>query len=872
MVTDTKPHDEEYGPLNDLKPGEESTTSKTQDDGQQDDEEGAMIMPSIKPQEDEQDPMQILVGDLQEKMSTMQTRLKRNENARVRRRSSSILRPSLGPMFSSSMMSLHSELGLMAEDDDENEVRAFPHSTVSFLLLAKWPLYGHSTPESTVELSEGGNFRLKHRSRDYLCLPFWFSFAIVVLQFGVYVLALYTAANFNNPENPLDFPVNVDPYTRTAEFIAVVITVYTQNNIFQGLDLFVQSFKYIGKVPGVTVYKCYLGALTQVNLGIFGIFVTFVLIMQAQDVVDLLLDFTAMEFVACLDDAAFLLAWRGFFGRAMKDTAIVVAEVKYTPKDKHKWLRKWPLFVVLLLLLGCYALIRIMQDNRMFGDNEIYIQFHDDAIPWLSTLSGMYIGCYLSASDYGKVGEKTDSSVGRIIYTKLPSDECEDNWMSEHAAFFYCDESWVLAVGDDMMHPCDQWTLKSFKASSQDIDAYDILAHSTDLWFAKDEKNISKDGVLEVVQFLASFVPVEHFDLVCNDLASIGFVFTFPIYERLDIFIGDRPVYYADTELLENEVNGEYIIYSGRRWLAIREKDLHLDCISNCSRTSIDAECRTECLRSFDLYASNYTVHLISDPLDLRTNADTWVPTDDLRWYVAEGHGRSSKPHIVKQNLVAQLDSIPTVLEAGSAKNATYQELVELEELFVPSANLHCECDDKHEEDCYGILYCPDGGTKVWIDLKTDSHAHEIHFLVTELEFFHATLLEAAKVHDYLEWGDLRKEAEGYEVLNDTGFFDWHHVQSGSFEHLEEYRYVSCLPKDECGVIYFEDTFGDGIANPGSFEVYANGKAVHGEGETDLVSKKNCAYHFGETCETEVICSDRPLNIADFLATGFRLV
>ncbi|CAJ1937139.1 unnamed protein product [Cylindrotheca closterium] len=756
------------------------------------------------------------------------------------------------------------------DEDDEDDVAAFPHSTVSFLLLAKWPLCGNSAPEDAIECSQQGHVvRARHRSRDYMCLPFWFSWGIVALQAGIYALALSNAIDITNPKNPLNIPVNVDPFTRTAELIAVAITVYTQNNIFQGLDLFVQNFKYIREVPGVTVYKYYLAALTQVNVGIFGIFVTFLIIMQSEEVVDLLLNFTAMEFVASLDDAAFVLAWRGFFGRAMKDTASVVAEVKYAPKDKHKWLRKWPLFVVLLVLMGCYALIRIMQDNRIFGDNEIYIQLHDDAIPWLSTLSGMYIGCYLPMSDYSDIRERTDSSVGRIIYTKLPTDRCEGNWQNEHAAFFYCGESWVLAVGDDMTHPCDQWTLRSFKSSSANIDAYDILTHSTDPWFAKDERNISKDGILETVQFLASFVPAEHVDLVCNDLGSEGFAFTFPLYERLDIFIGDRPVYYADAELLEDEVNGEYIMYSGRRWLAIKEKSLHLDCISGCSRTSLDVECRTECLRSFDLYASNYTVHLISDPLDLRTTADTWVPTDELRWYAAEGHGRASKPHIVKKTLLQHIQDIPVVLEAGSAKNATFQQLAEMEELFVPSANLHCACDDKHEEDCHGILYCPDGGTKVWIDLKTDSHAHEIHFLVTELDFFHDTLVQASQVHPYFEWDDLKKETNGYEVLNDTGHFDWHHVQSGSFDHLEEYMYVSCLPKDKCGVVYFEDTFGDGIANPGSFVVYANGKALHSEGETELVSKKNCAYHFGESCETEVICSDRPLDIADFFATGF---
>lgn len=78
-----------------------------------------------------------------------------------------------------------------------------------------------------------------------------------------------------------------------------------------------------------------------VLVGFYGIFVTFIIIMQATDVVDLLLDceyckpafecspniavdpfltngschaVTAMEFVSALDDSAFLLCLSGFLG------------------------------------------------------------------------------------------------------------------------------------------------------------------------------------------------------------------------------------------------------------------------------------------------------------------------------------------------------------------------------------------------------------------------------------------------------------------------------------------------------------------------------------------------------------------------------
>ena len=45
-----------------------------------------------------------------------------------------------------------------------------------------------------------------------------------------------------------------------------------------------------------------------------GIFITFHLIMQATEVVDLLLNFAAIEFVAGLDDIVYSLAYLGLLG------------------------------------------------------------------------------------------------------------------------------------------------------------------------------------------------------------------------------------------------------------------------------------------------------------------------------------------------------------------------------------------------------------------------------------------------------------------------------------------------------------------------------------------------------------------------------
>lgn len=165
----TMSHDEEHRRLEDVKLDEESTMPRPQEQAGQD--------------------LQTLVADLHEKMRTLETKLKRYEDQGLRKRSSSMAKPfyETPPMFTN-MMELDQT---KEEEDDVDEVRAFPHSTVSFLLVTRWPLCGRSPPQDAIDCSQQGRvFRAKHRSRDYLCLPFWFSSGIVALQAGVYTLAL----------------------------------------------------------------------------------------------------------------------------------------------------------------------------------------------------------------------------------------------------------------------------------------------------------------------------------------------------------------------------------------------------------------------------------------------------------------------------------------------------------------------------------------------------------------------------------------------------------------------------------------------------------------------------------------------------------
>jgi hypothetical protein len=59
------------------------------------------------------------------------------------------------------------------------------------------------------------------------------------------------------------------------------------------------------------------------------VFVTFLLIVTVDNVFDLLLNFTAMEFVSQLDDAAFFLAGMGYFGSKNADKSEEIEEKRF---------------------------------------------------------------------------------------------------------------------------------------------------------------------------------------------------------------------------------------------------------------------------------------------------------------------------------------------------------------------------------------------------------------------------------------------------------------------------------------------------------------------------------------------------------------
>jgi len=153
-------------------------------------------------------------------------------------------------------------------------------------------------------------------------------FAIQVIIFGLVAADVIDLANKGNPFN---LPANVESTVRMTEVLAIVIAIITQDDVRTSINLLRDGYdkEALSVFPGSTKAKWVISIFLRGSEGILGLFVTFLLVMQSSTVLDLLLNFSAMEFVSLIDDVVFGLTTEGFFGRAMKKEAKFVSHSKY---------------------------------------------------------------------------------------------------------------------------------------------------------------------------------------------------------------------------------------------------------------------------------------------------------------------------------------------------------------------------------------------------------------------------------------------------------------------------------------------------------------------------------------------------------------
>jgi len=189
------------------------------------------------------------------------------------------------------------------------------------------------------------------------------------------------------------------------------------------------------------------------------------LVMTSSDVIDIVLNFTAINFISNFDDVGFDLAKDGRYGKKMKNTAKYIANKPFPDCRKRKSKRPWVhyqlsiAFVAAVMFLLVGAIIRYQTSNDLWKTHMFRVQFDEES--GLEALSGCY--------EHGSLSKDGEID-GRLWYTAI--DEREDR---EGTMLAYCkkDRRWVFFEYNEMeQDPCNAFSVEL--AHSEKTNSFDI--------------------------------------------------------------------------------------------------------------------------------------------------------------------------------------------------------------------------------------------------------------------------------------------------------------------------------------------------------------------------------------------------------------
>ena len=325
----------------------------------------------------------------------------------------------------------------------------------------------------------------------YCCISsrsFVLGIVVFLFQIGIYIILTANIVK-QNESNRFGFPGEVSVPLRISEFLAILISIITQTDVRKAICLYRDGFDETGLTQvfqGARFWKWALSIGLRASEGLLGLIIAFLLIMRSDDVLELLLNFSAIEFVTILDDVVFELAREGFFGREMKKEAKrLIRKTYFVSKDcaNSKSASRLSIlyFVVLFLsFFGGLTTIALKQNRGFYFCDVISSQFSDEVFSVPS--QGFY--------------RRQNTTDGRITY-RLHFDEHSGQELDK-LLFAYCEieQRWTLSIDDTSTtewDPCNSWVAASSKSESGDSRS---LFESTSFpWLIKDQTKMTGSRV-----------------------------------------------------------------------------------------------------------------------------------------------------------------------------------------------------------------------------------------------------------------------------------------------------------------------------------------------------------------------------------------
>jgi len=276
----------------------------------------------------------------------------------------------------------------------------------------------------------------------------------------------------DNPETSF-IPANASWTVRATQILALVAYVLfadeSLNDIFIAFETFPNS---LGNVSFCHVLSCLLRGLQGFMAAVAVLF----LVMTSSDVIEIVLSFTAVNFISALDNSAFELAKSGRYGTELKKQAnLIVGEplpdcMNHSNEDKLRRYRFALFLVSVILFIPLFIIIASQEKHNVWTTGTLRVQFQD------KTNLQSYNGCY-------NVAAKNENKDRRSVFNSL-----ED--ATHNATFAYCktERRWYLFEGTET-DPCE--AREDELAHSSKTDSFDISTSFGDSWYSYSSTPLS---------------------------------------------------------------------------------------------------------------------------------------------------------------------------------------------------------------------------------------------------------------------------------------------------------------------------------------------------------------------------------------------
>ncbi|CAB9529498.1 expressed unknown protein [Seminavis robusta] len=338
----------------------------------------------------------------------------------------------------------------------------------------------------------------------YLCsvnsAAFWYAFFVYAIQITTILLTLIDIVDWGG--SGLDLPPNVDLIVTIAQGVALFQAIAFQSDLLEVVGKFKDGFhpEVLEKHPGATYATWLVSCIAQLIAALLLLLTIYILTMEVDSVLGIMLNFAALHFMADIDNVAFDLAKAGFMGNMLKNAAsdVVHFQVRKRKRSEDQGIlqRSWKSGVFLLILIGMvggYVAIVVFRTSGKYMCNTMIVNMGDNFVPSLGTFNGLYDLDFSAGSGLEWRAEYVER---RSVEIDAPG----------KGVFGYCNDikAWTFRVQtrDNLedSDPCD-WI-----ARSSNTDTYDITETGRIQWFVRDETNH------EVV--------LEPFSLVCFDCSN----------------------------------------------------------------------------------------------------------------------------------------------------------------------------------------------------------------------------------------------------------------------------------------------------------------------------------------------------------------